>query len=283
MAMASPRAATARSTPPAPFRARSSRATSPATGSPSRRSSRRRRTACRRPARTTAAAAAATCSTPPTPSSRTGARRWFAGRWPGPGSPPGSRASRPRLPNTRRRAALSGRRTRKGAQVGFHVRGSDQVVEIPDCHVLDPVLLRGAAAAGTGHPPRGRARRGGDAACDGDGDGHRPRGGGGETLRPGGHAGPGPARAGLRAHHLERRDGASAGAAGPAPRRGPGHAAAGRVPAGHAGGAGGARRGRPRRAFGRAPRGRPLRGLRHLHLPSGARPRPCTPSRASAR
>ncbi len=44
--------------------------------------------------------------------------------------------------NTRRRAALSGRRTKKGAQVGFHVRGSDQVVEMPECRVLDPVLLQ---------------------------------------------------------------------------------------------------------------------------------------------
>ena len=45
-------------------------------------------------------------------------------------------------PNTRRRAALSGRRTKKGAQVGFHVRGSGEIVEIPDCRVLDPAILR---------------------------------------------------------------------------------------------------------------------------------------------
>lgn len=45
-------------------------------------------------------------------------------------------------PNTRRRAALSGRKTKKGAQVGFHVRGSDEIVEIPDCRVLDAALLR---------------------------------------------------------------------------------------------------------------------------------------------
>ncbi|SFJ79493.1 class I SAM-dependent RNA methyltransferase [Jannaschia pohangensis] len=44
-------------------------------------------------------------------------------------------------PNTRRRAALSGRRTKKGAQVGFHVRASTDVVEIPDCKVLDPAIL----------------------------------------------------------------------------------------------------------------------------------------------
>ncbi|PWJ16520.1 class I SAM-dependent RNA methyltransferase [Jannaschia seohaensis] len=62
-------------------------------------------------------------------------------------------------PATRRRAALSGRKTKKGAQVGFHVRGSDEIVSIPECHVLHPALLaalpsleaitRMAAARGT--------------------------------------------------------------------------------------------------------------------------------------
>ncbi|UWQ18110.1 class I SAM-dependent RNA methyltransferase [Jannaschia sp. M317] len=44
-------------------------------------------------------------------------------------------------PNTRRRAALSGRKTKKGAQVGFHVRASDEIVSIPDCRVLHPDLI----------------------------------------------------------------------------------------------------------------------------------------------
>ncbi|MGB3409288.1 MAG: class I SAM-dependent RNA methyltransferase [Jannaschia sp.] len=44
-------------------------------------------------------------------------------------------------PATRRRAALSGRRTKKGAQVGFHVRGSDEIVAIPECRVLHPDLI----------------------------------------------------------------------------------------------------------------------------------------------
>lgn len=44
-------------------------------------------------------------------------------------------------PQSRRRAALSGRKTKKGAIVGFHVRGSDEVVAIPSCRVLDPAIL----------------------------------------------------------------------------------------------------------------------------------------------
>ena len=44
-------------------------------------------------------------------------------------------------PRTRRRATFSGRRTKKDALVGFHVRGSDTIVEITDCHLLHPDLL----------------------------------------------------------------------------------------------------------------------------------------------
>ena len=44
-------------------------------------------------------------------------------------------------PQSRRRAALSGRKTRGGAVVGFHVRASDEVVAIPSCRVLDPAIL----------------------------------------------------------------------------------------------------------------------------------------------
>jgi len=44
-------------------------------------------------------------------------------------------------PHTRRRATLHGRRTKKGALVGFKSRGTDTLVEVPDCHLLDPDLL----------------------------------------------------------------------------------------------------------------------------------------------
>lgn len=42
---------------------------------------------------------------------------------------------------SRRRAVLSGRRTRKGALVGFHARASDVVVDVTDCLVLRPALV----------------------------------------------------------------------------------------------------------------------------------------------
>ncbi|MDO5705417.1 MAG: class I SAM-dependent RNA methyltransferase [Paracoccus sp. (in: a-proteobacteria)] len=57
-------------------------------------------------------------------------------------------------PRSRRRAVLSGRRTRKGALVGFHARASDVIVDLADCHVLTPPitaalpLLRQIVAAG---------------------------------------------------------------------------------------------------------------------------------------
>jgi 23S rRNA (uracil1939-C5)-methyltransferase len=44
-------------------------------------------------------------------------------------------------PASRRRAKLSGRRTKKGTLVGFHDRASDVVVEVPDCRLLSPALL----------------------------------------------------------------------------------------------------------------------------------------------
>ncbi|WGR60913.1 class I SAM-dependent RNA methyltransferase [Paracoccus ferrooxidans] len=43
-------------------------------------------------------------------------------------------------PRSRRRAVLSGRRTKKGALVGFHARASDVIVDIADCHVLRPAI-----------------------------------------------------------------------------------------------------------------------------------------------
>lgn len=44
-------------------------------------------------------------------------------------------------PNTRRRAAISARRTKKGAMSGFHQRASEVIVEIPDCQVMHPDLM----------------------------------------------------------------------------------------------------------------------------------------------
>ncbi|WP_288947626.1 class I SAM-dependent RNA methyltransferase [uncultured Paracoccus sp.] len=43
-------------------------------------------------------------------------------------------------PRSRRRAVLSGRRTKKGALLGFHARASDVIVDIEDCHVLRPAI-----------------------------------------------------------------------------------------------------------------------------------------------
>lgn len=45
-------------------------------------------------------------------------------------------------PRSRRRAALTGRRTKKGAVVGFHVRRSDEVVAIPACTLLLPEIVK---------------------------------------------------------------------------------------------------------------------------------------------
>lgn len=42
---------------------------------------------------------------------------------------------------SRRRAAFSARRTKKGAMAGFHQRASDVIVEIQDCQVLHPDLM----------------------------------------------------------------------------------------------------------------------------------------------
>ena len=42
---------------------------------------------------------------------------------------------------SRRRATLAGRRTKKGAIVGFHGRASDTIVEITDCRLLHPDLM----------------------------------------------------------------------------------------------------------------------------------------------
>ena len=41
---------------------------------------------------------------------------------------------------SRRRAAFSARRMKKGTLAGFHRKGSDVLVEVPDCRVIDPAL-----------------------------------------------------------------------------------------------------------------------------------------------
>ena len=43
-------------------------------------------------------------------------------------------------PQTRRRAKFAARRTKKGAMAGFHAKGTDVIVEIPDCQLLQPDL-----------------------------------------------------------------------------------------------------------------------------------------------
>ncbi|QDI77544.1 MULTISPECIES: class I SAM-dependent RNA methyltransferase [Leisingera] len=42
---------------------------------------------------------------------------------------------------SRRRATLAVRRTKKGAMAGFHGQASDVITEIPDCRLLDPALM----------------------------------------------------------------------------------------------------------------------------------------------
>jgi len=50
-------------------------------------------------------------------------------------------------PRSRRRATLTARRTKAGAMAGFHARGSDTIIEIPDCHLLHPDLMAGLPLA----------------------------------------------------------------------------------------------------------------------------------------
>lgn len=44
-------------------------------------------------------------------------------------------------PQSRRRAKLAGKRTKKGAMIGFHARGSDTVIPVPDCQLLTPTII----------------------------------------------------------------------------------------------------------------------------------------------
>lgn len=44
-------------------------------------------------------------------------------------------------PQSRRRATIAGRRTKGGALLGFHARGSDTLVSVPQCQLLHPELM----------------------------------------------------------------------------------------------------------------------------------------------
>ena len=44
-------------------------------------------------------------------------------------------------PQSRRRATLTARRTKAGALIGFHARGSDLLVDVPQCQLLHPDLM----------------------------------------------------------------------------------------------------------------------------------------------
>lgn len=48
---------------------------------------------------------------------------------------------------SRRRATFAAKRTKKGAMAGFYGRGSDVVIEIPDCKLLHPDLMAGLDVA----------------------------------------------------------------------------------------------------------------------------------------
>ncbi|WP_170564104.1 class I SAM-dependent RNA methyltransferase [Ruegeria atlantica] len=48
---------------------------------------------------------------------------------------------------SRRRATIAVRRTKKGTLAGFHGRASDTITEIPDCHLLDPALIKAIPVA----------------------------------------------------------------------------------------------------------------------------------------
>ena len=50
-------------------------------------------------------------------------------------------------PNSRRRATFAAKRTKKGAMAGFYARGSDVVIEVPDCQLLHPDLMGGLEVA----------------------------------------------------------------------------------------------------------------------------------------
>lgn len=49
-------------------------------------------------------------------------------------------------PQSRRRARFAGRRTKKGAMVGFHGKASDTLIDVPDCQLLLPSIRSGFPA-----------------------------------------------------------------------------------------------------------------------------------------
>jgi 23S rRNA (uracil1939-C5)-methyltransferase len=49
-------------------------------------------------------------------------------------------------PRSRRRATLTARKTKAGAMIGFHARGSDLLVDVPQCQLLHPDLMAGFPA-----------------------------------------------------------------------------------------------------------------------------------------
>ena len=59
----------------------------------------------------------------------------------GQGLPASIRGIHTSPPRSRRRATLAGLRTKSGALIGFHGRGSDQVIDLADCAVLQPDIL----------------------------------------------------------------------------------------------------------------------------------------------
>src|SRR5690606_9198454 len=44
-------------------------------------------------------------------------------------------------PASRRRATLSGRRTKGGVQLGFHARAQELIIAVPGCRLLHPDLM----------------------------------------------------------------------------------------------------------------------------------------------
>jgi 23S rRNA (uracil1939-C5)-methyltransferase len=50
-------------------------------------------------------------------------------------------------PQTRRRASISARRTKKGATAGFHARASGTIIPNPGCQLLDPGVMQAFAVA----------------------------------------------------------------------------------------------------------------------------------------
>lgn len=44
-------------------------------------------------------------------------------------------------PRSRRRAGFTAKRTKKGTQIGFHAAGSNQIVPVSECHVVEPSIM----------------------------------------------------------------------------------------------------------------------------------------------